>query len=197
MDVLIAHFEEFSIVWLGIMASLVAGVATGIGAIPVLFTQNVSVRAQDTMLGFGAGVMLAATSFSLIVPGIEAATRSTGSSNLAALIAMLGILLGGIFLYLADRYLPHEHFIKGKEGADLAQLRRIWLFIIAITLHNFPEGIAVGVGFGAGDVRNGLILAIGIGLQNIPGRISSSPRPAVSPLYKVVCLRFSPAYRFS
>jgi len=168
MDALVQEFTDISVIWLGIIASLAAGTATGLGSIPVLFTQKISVRAQDTMLGFGAGVMLAATSFSLIIPGIEAATQNTGSSNLAAVITVLGILLGGVFLYLGDRYLPHEHFIKGKEGADRAKLRRIWLFIIAITLHNFPEGMAVGVGFGSGDIRNGLVLAIGIGLQNIP-----------------------------
>ena len=86
----------------------------------VLFTQKISVRAQDSMLGFGAGVMLAATSFSLIIPGIEAATQNTGSSVLSALIIVIGIMLGGVFLFLGDRYLPHEHFIKGREGADIA-----------------------------------------------------------------------------
>ncbi len=150
------------------MASLAAGLATGAGALPVFFTQKISEKTQDTMLGFGAGVMLAATSFSLIIPGIEAAGETTGSPVLSAAIIVAGIILGGIFLYMSDIYLPHEHFFKGREGIDKAKLRRIWLFIIAITLHNFPEGMAVGVGFGAGNIRNGLVLAIGIGLQNIP-----------------------------
>ncbi len=168
MDTFIAQLSDTSIVILGIVASLAAGSATGIGSLPVFFTQKISVRAQDSMLGFGAGVMLAATSFSLIIPGIEAANQNTGSSVLSALIIVIGILLGGVFLFLGDRYLPHEHFIKGREGADIAKLRRIWLFIIAITLHNFPEGMAVGVGFGTGDIHNGVVLAIGIGLQNLP-----------------------------
>jgi ZIP family zinc transporter len=120
------------------------------------------------MLGFGAGVMLAATSFSLIVPGIDAAYEDTGSAALSAVIVSAGILLGGAFLWASDRYSPHEHFISGPEGADPGNLRRIWLFIIAITLHNFPEGLAVGVGFGNGDINNGVALATGIGLQNIP-----------------------------
>src|SRR3546814_13438636 len=66
------------------------------------------------------------------------------------------------------RYTPHEHFVSGPEGPSTAQFRRIWLFVIAITLHNFPEGLAVGVGFGDGDIGNGTALAIGIGLQNMP-----------------------------
>ncbi len=168
MDAFIAQLSDSSIVLLGIGASLAAGTATGVGAIPVLFTRKISVRAQDSMLGFGAGVMLAATSFSLILPGIEAANQNTGNPAISALIIVIGIMLGGTFLFLGDKYLPHEHFIKGKEGTDIAKLRRIWLFIFAITLHNFPEGMAVGVGFGTGNIRNGVVLAIGIGLQNIP-----------------------------
>ena len=146
------------------MFSLFAGLATGLGAIPIFFTKKISVKLQDIFMGFGAGVMLAATSFSLIIPGLEAA----GNGVKAALIIVFGILLGGVFLWLADKFLPHEHFLKGKEGVDSAALKRIWLFIIAITLHNFPEGMAVGVGFGGGDIANGISLAIGIGLQNIP-----------------------------
>ena len=119
-------------------------------------------------MGFGAGVMLAATSFSLIIPGIDAAVKTHGSEVYAALIITCGMLIGGAFLWLTDKYSPHEHFIKGPEGANPKNLKRIWLFIIAITLHNFPEGLAVGVGFGGGDVANGISLAIGIGLQNMP-----------------------------
>ena len=149
---------------LGTLASLAAGAATGVGALPVLFTRDISQRVQDAMLGFGAGVMLAATSFSLLVPAVEAA----GGGPRGALVAAAGMSLGGIFLWLVDRYSPHEHFIKGPEGADPGNLRRIWLFVIAITVHNFPEGLAVGVGFGGGNVAKGLSLAIGIGLQNMP-----------------------------
>ncbi len=152
-------------IWLlGFLASLVAGLMTGLGALPVLFVRDISRRTQDVMMGFGAGVMLAATSFSLIIPAIEAG----GGGTMAALVVVAGMALGGIFLWLSDRYSPHEHFIKGPEGADPKRLRRIWLFVIAITLHNFPEGLAVGVGFGGGNVNNGLSLAVGIGLQNMP-----------------------------
>ena len=149
---------------LGLVASLAAGLATGVGALPVLFTRNISQRVQDIMMGFGAGVMLAATSFSLIVPAIEASDNGVEG----AMIVAAGMALGGAFLFLVDKYSPHEHFIKGPEGSNPGNIKRIWLFIIAITVHNFPEGLAVGVGFGGGDVANGLTLAIGIGLQNMP-----------------------------
>jgi ZIP family zinc transporter len=153
-----------SIPVLGFIASFTAGFATGVGALPVLFLRNISQKIQDIMMGFGAGVMLAATSFSLILPAIDA----SGGGFRSALIVAMGIFLGAILLYLGDRYSPHEHFITGPEGSDARNLRRIWLFVIAITLHNFPEGLAVGVGFGGGDISNGLSLAIGIGLQNMP-----------------------------
>lgn len=149
---------------IGFIASLAAGLATGAGALPVLFLRTISQRTQDIMMGFGAGVMLAATSFSLIVPAIDA----SGGGSKSSVIVAIGMFIGAAFLYLSDRYSPHEHFIKGPEGADAKNLKRIWLFVIAITLHNFPEGLAVGVGFGGGDIRNGLSLAIGIGLQNMP-----------------------------
>ncbi len=149
---------------IGFLASLLAGAATGLGALPVLFFRNISQRVQDTMLGFGAGVMLAATSFSLIIPAIEVSGR-----NIVSVISVsAGMLTGAAFLYLSDKYSPHEHFIKGPEGADPGRLKKIWLFVIAITLHNFPEGLAVGVGFGGGNISNGIKLATGIGLQNIP-----------------------------
>lgn len=150
---------------LGFIASLLAGTATSIGAIPVLFTRKVSPKLYDGMLGFAAGVMLAATVFSLVIPAMDYA----GGGVKGALVAGVGVLLGGLFLDLVDRYSPHAHFIKGPEGGgSTSALQRIWLFIIAITIHNFPEGLAVGVGIGSGDVGNGIGLAIGIGIQNIP-----------------------------
>lgn len=149
---------------LAFLASLAAGLMSGVGALPVLFFRDISRRTQDVMMGFGAGVMLAATSFSLIVPAIDAG----GGGVPAALVVVGGMTLGGLFLWLSDHYSPHEHFIMGPEGADPKRLRRIWLFVIAITLHNFPEGLAVGVGFGGEDIRNGISLAVGIGLQNMP-----------------------------
>lgn len=120
------------------------------------------------MLGFAAGVMLAASFFSLILPGLEAAVAQGASEIGAATLIICGILLGAVCIWLMHTYAPHEHFIAGREGPYTEKLLRIWLFIIAITLHNFPEGLAVGVGFGGGDTGNAVALAIGIGLQNMP-----------------------------
>ena len=120
------------------------------------------------MLGFGAGVMLAATAFSLVIPGIEAASTTLGSNVAAALIVTLGIMMGGVFLWFSHQYFPHEHFFKGREGTEFVNLKRVWLFVIAIAIHNFPEGLAVGVGFGGENTANGIALAAGIFLQNIP-----------------------------
>lgn len=146
------------IIWFGVVASLLAGLATGAGATPVLFTKKVSDKLLDVMLGFSAGVMLAATSFSLIIPAVE----------LGGLwIAVFGIVLGALTLHLIDRYVPHLHPALGLEGRP-SRLSRVWLFILAITIHNFPEGLAVGVSFGGGDIAAGLVIATAIGLQNMP-----------------------------
>jgi len=154
-----------SIITMGIIASTLAGLATGIGALPALFFKNVPDKVLNTMLGGAAGVMLAATSFSLIVPGIEHGNELW--TDKGAYIVAFGMMFGAVFLDRIDKWLPHEHFFMGHEGPD-SKMKRIWLFIIAITIHNFPEGLAVGVGFGAGDVGAGTSLAIGIGLQNMP-----------------------------
>ncbi len=149
----------------GLIASLLAGLATGVGSLPALFFKTVPDRLMSALLGGAAGVMLAATSFSLIIPGIEHGNLLWPGYGVYAVV--IGILLGAFGLDLVDRLLPHEHFILGHEGPS-SRMKRIWLFIIAITIHNFPEGLAVGVGFGTGDIANGTSLAIGIGLQNMP-----------------------------
>jgi ZIP family zinc transporter len=149
----------------GLLASLLAGLATGVGALPAIFFKNVPDRVLNTALGAAAGVMLAATSFSLIVPGIEHGNLLW--PGYGVYVVAFGILLGAFSLDLVDRLLPHEHFVLGHEGPS-SRMKKIWLFIIAITIHNFPEGLAVGVGFGGGDIANGTSLAIGIGLQNMP-----------------------------
>jgi len=154
-----------SIFAMGLLASLLAGLGTGVGALPALFMKQVPEKFMNTMLGGAAGVMLAATSFSLIVPGIEYGDEVWDGGGVY--IVVFGMLLGAVVLDLIDRLLPHEHFFAGKEGPS-SSIKRIWLFIIAITIHNFPEGLAVGVGFGSGDVGAGTSLAIGIGLQNMP-----------------------------
>jgi ZIP family zinc transporter len=146
------------IILIGVVASLVAGLATGVGALPVLFVKKISDRLLDIMLGFAAGVMLAASAFSLIVPAIDLG---------GVWITVIGVALGALTLHLIDRYAPHKHFISGPEGLT-SRLAKIWLFIIAMTIHNFPEGMAVGVSFGGGDVTRGITIAIAIALQNMP-----------------------------
>jgi len=159
---------ETNIVWLGFMASLIAGLATGLGALGIFLVRRLSDRTEDVLLSVAAGIMLAASFFSLILPGIEHAERLVSGKGLAVAIVIAGLFLGATALFLIHRYVPHEHFFTGREGPDVHVLRRVWLFVIAITLHNFPEGMAVGVGFAGGDVSNGVALATGIGLQNIP-----------------------------
>lgn len=154
-----------SIVAMGILASTLAGLASGLGALPSLFFKNVPDKILNTMLGAAAGVMLAATSFSLIVPGIDHGNDLW--PGMGAYVVVAGMLLGAVVLDRIDKWLPHEHFFIGREGPD-TKLKKIWLFVIAITIHNFPEGLAVGVGFGGGDIGAGISLAIGIGLQNMP-----------------------------
>ena len=153
----------------GFAASLVAGLLTLVGALPILMLRRISGALEDGMLGFGAGVMLAATAYSLVLPGVEAALSQGAGNFPAALIVAAGIGLGGAFLFAGERFLPHEHFILGPAGgADRTKIRRVLLFVFAVTIHNFPEGMAVGVGFGSGDFASGTALALGIGLQNMP-----------------------------
>jgi ZIP family zinc transporter len=130
-----------------------------LGALAVLVWRKPSGRFLDAALGFSAGVMLAASFTSLILPG----------AAIGGIVpVIIGMALGAVFLDLADKLIPHEHAILGKEGPANARLRGVWLFILAITLHNMPEGLAVGVAFGSGDTANAVKLMLAIGLQNIP-----------------------------
>ncbi|MFW5824866.1 MAG: ZIP family metal transporter [Marinobacter sp.] len=160
--------SEINPVWLGSLASLLAGMGTGIGALGVYLVRRLSPKLEDALLSAAAGVMLAASFFSLLLPGIHYGEDLTGLTWLASLIVIAGLLMGAGALFWCHQRLPHEHFNYGREGPEPGHVRRIWLFIIAIALHNFPEGMAVGVGFGTGDLGKGTALAIGIGLQNIP-----------------------------
>ncbi len=153
------------IVVIGFLASILAGLATGIGALPALFFKNISSNLFNSMLGAAAGVMLAATAFSLLVPGMTYGNVIWPGKGIY--IVSIGMMLGAVFLHYADRQLPHVHF-DSVSDTQLNSLNKIWLFIIAITIHNFPEGMSVGVSFGSGEMKNGFVLAIAIALQNIP-----------------------------
>lgn len=163
-----------NVILLGFLGSFFAGATTGVGAAGIGLVRKLSSRTQDIMLSSAAGIMLAASIFSLLLPGVDFAQRQGNPPYLAVLIVIIAMLLGAALLALIHQYTPHEHFMKGLEGkpldmaVDSRTFHRIWLFVFAITLHNFPEGMAVGVGFANGDLANGIPLAVGIGLQNIP-----------------------------
>ena len=159
-----------SLVMTGFLASLLAGGATVLGALPLLGTRTPTERQENAFLGFAAGVMLAASFFSLIIPGIDHA-RETGSSSAAAAgIVILSMLVGSFFVGQLNRMVPSLESLglSAPDHVPEAVHRRIWLFVAAVTLHNLPEGLAVGVSFGTGDLKAGAATALGIGLQNIP-----------------------------
>lgn len=142
----------------GFLASLAAGLATGVGALPVLLVKKASDRLLDAMMGFAAGVMIAASLFGLLVP----------SFRLGGIwVTVTGFVIGIAFLDRANLVIPHLHRLRGREGPS-ATLRRVWLLLIAMGIHNIPEGLAVGISFGEDDQTAGLMIAMGIGLQNIP-----------------------------
>lgn len=155
-----------NVIALGFLGSLAVALVTAVGALPVLFGKTVSRRTNDILLGFAAGVMLSASYFSLIIPGLEISGQQYGAGAVPALIAVGCIVLGATAIFLLDERVPHQHFIKGVEGPKADSVRKIWLFVIAITLHNVPERLAVGVG--GGDMGVAMTLAVGIGLQNAP-----------------------------
>lgn len=154
-----------------LVGGLMAAAATALGTLPVLFSRQLSDRIMDGMLGFGAGVMLAASAFSLIIPGLAAAEAQGAGPWGAGSIVGGSILLGASLLLFMDRFLPHEHFIKGVEGGDAQSaklLKRTWMFVFAISLHNLPEGLAIGVSFGGSSMVEASALATGIAIQDIP-----------------------------
>lgn len=160
---MVNFLAQYNIIVVGIICSFGTGILTGLGALPIFFKKEFSKKLLDCLLGFAAGVMLAATSFSLIIPAIE----QGGGGVRGATITLIGILAGGIFIDLIDRYFPDTNLYQG-PSQNHSNMKKIWMFTLAITVHNFPEGLAVGVGFSGGEVANGLSLAIAIGLQNMP-----------------------------
>jgi len=161
-----------------VVLALVAGIftwgMTALGAATVFLTRKVDDRLLATMLGFSAGVMVAASFWSLLNPAIEMARAAGGPSWLPALT---GFLIGAGFLSLADKILPHVHLDQPIEKAEgiKTKWKRTTLLVFSITLHNIPEGLAVGVAIGAaattgepGAMTGAVALAVGIGLQNFP-----------------------------
>jgi len=142
--------------------------ATALGAIMAIAFRDIAQRTQDIMLGFAAGMMLAASSFSLILPGLAAAREITGTGPLAAATVVTGLGLGVLLMLGLDRFIPHEHESVGRQGPHSERINRVWLFVLAITLHNLPEGMAIGVSFASGDMNVGLPLTTAIAIQDIP-----------------------------
>lgn len=157
-----------------LFASTIAGFgATTLGAVPALFLKNLNEKLNNNLLSFAAGVMLAATIFSLLLPSVEIAQKNGATPLRAVSQSIVWLFIGGFTLWLINEFVPHDHFgKKGHEGIDTRKLRRIWLFVIAIAIHNFPEGLSIGVANATGEFGIGLGATLGIGLQNIPEGLS-------------------------
>ena len=160
-----ANKQNLHFAFLGGMSGFAA---TAIGALAAIALRDIAARTQDIMLGFAAGMMLAASSFSLILPGIEAAQALYGNQLLAACVVVAGLGLGVALMIGLDRFVPHEHEKSGRRGPEAQRINRVWLFVLAITLHNLPEGMAIGVSFANGDMKVGLPLTTAIAIQDIP-----------------------------
>jgi ZIP family zinc transporter len=152
----------------GLLGGLAGFAATALGAFPALFLRGISQRSEDTLLGLAAGMMLAASSFSLLLPGLEAGEAITGSPIWGGLAVVLGLFIGAMLMLGLDQFTPHEHVHGGPCGAGCGRVSRVWLFVFAIALHNLPEGMAIGVSFARGDLSVGLPLTSAIALQDIP-----------------------------
>jgi ZIP family zinc transporter len=172
----------------GFVGGLVIASLNLLGAVLVLVWRDPSERALDAALGFAAGVMLSASFTSLIVPGIAFAEApdydalAVGGFEIAGIYpVVVGLVAGVLLLDQADRWVPHVHvLITGRVRADAARpeaqarTASVLLFIVAITLHNMPEGLAVGIGFGSGNVGDAIALMLAIGIQNIPEGLAVS-----------------------
>ena len=147
-----------------LLTALGVGGATVIGSLIGFIFKNLSHKFSDIVLSFAAGVMLAAAVLGLIIPSLEY------GGDFGILITVAGIFVGAVCLNLIDKLVPHLHKLMGSEpeAHNNANLSKVLLFVLAIAIHNLPEGIAAGVGFGSGDTSGALLIAGGIALQNIP-----------------------------
>ena len=169
-----------------LLTALGVGGATVIGSLIGFIFKKISHKFSDIVLSFAAGVMLAAAVLGLILPSLEY------GGKFALLITIAGIFSGALCLNLIDKLVPHLHKLVGPETEqhNNANVSKVLLFVTAIAIHNLPEGIAAGVGFGSGDTSRALIIAGGIALQNIPeGMVIIGPMLAagVSPRKTFIC----------
>ncbi len=147
-----------------LLTALGVGGATVFGSLVGFAFKKISTKFSDIVLSFAAGVMLAAAVLGLVLPSLEY------GGKYGLFMTVSGIFAGALCLNLIDKLVPHLHRLAGadREEHNNANLNRVLLFVAAIAIHNFPEGIAAGVGFGSGDTSQALIIAGGIALQNIP-----------------------------
>lgn len=179
MEQLTEFFVSIGPVYSALLATVFTWLVTGLGASLVFFFKTMHRGVLDAMLGFTGGVMVAASFWSLLNPAIEMSERMY--PDMIWMPAAVGFFLGAMFIFVLDRFTPHLHInfgIEEKEGVK-TKLHRTTLLILAITLHNIPEGLAVGVLFGAAalgmpdaSVAGAIALAIGIGIQNFPEGIA-------------------------
>jgi ZIP family zinc transporter len=183
MEEVFAMFESFANfhpVLQALSGTLFTWLLTALGAAIVFITKKVNLKLLDSMLGFAAGVMIAASFWSLLAPAIEMAESSFLPSFIPAAV---GFMFGGVFLRVVDKVMPHLHLGLPTEDAEgiKSSLHRSILLVLAITLHNIPEGLAVGVAFGAvayglpsATLTGAIALALGIGIQNFPEGLAVS-----------------------
>lgn len=174
MEQIVAYFESINPVLAALLATLFTWGLTALGAALVFLFKGANRALMDAMLGFTGGVMVAASFWSLLAPGIE---MSPGEGFVKVIPAAVGFLLGAIFIFGLDKVLPHLHinFKESEKEGIATPWRRTTLLTLAITLHNIPEGLAVGVlfggvaaGFEGATIGGAVALAVGIGLQNFP-----------------------------
>jgi len=172
MELFLNWLAELNPILQALLATTFTWFVTALGAAMVFFFKTINRSVLNSMLGFAAGVMIAASFWSLLAPAIEMAEQNGIPGWLPAVV---GFLSGGGFLWLVDRFLPHMHIGAKQAEGSKSSLHRSILLVLAITLHNIPEGLAVGVAFaavasnfGGSTLMGAVALAIGIGLQNFP-----------------------------
>lgn len=176
LDSVILYFESISPVLAAFYATVFTWALTALGASSVFFVRTMRRSVLDGMLGFTGGVMVAASFWSLLAPAIE---MSAGSGFTKVLPSAFGFFLGAMFIFALDKILPHLHINFQETEGRKSPWQRTTLLVLAITLHNIPEGLAIGVLFGGvaagipeASIASGVVLAIGIGIQNFPEGIA-------------------------
>lgn len=150
-----------------LIGTLIAGFATGAGALPIFFKKKFSQKSLELGLSYSAGIMLIASFTSLLLPAFEESKRIF-SNGVAFPITAVAFMVGYLFITGVHHIIPHGHVLKKEKARKELKLSKMALVVLAICLHNFPEGLAVGVGFGAGNDTEGMSLALAIAIQNLP-----------------------------